>query len=668
MIKRAQYSDTIAAFLRRGDDDILGKLTATSPFNVLQTQIDAWREQIQICKSALVSFAERGKVYFEYSIPRLGRRIDTLLLIDNVIFVVEFKTGESKFSREARRQVCDYALDLKNFHETSHAPLIAPVLLATAAAAPDVVIAETPHRDNLLDPINANAETFADVIVKVLAYQSGENIIPKEWEEGGYHPTPTIIEAATALYRGHEVEEISRSDAGATNLTNTSATVADIIKQAKANSHKAICFVTGVPGAGKTLVGLNIASQHKDTKGDFSSVFLSGNAPLVNVLREALARDKIRQHNNNNEYKPRLTKKDALSSVESFIQNVHHFRDDNMSEDVLKTNKPPHEKVALFDEAQRAWDKQTLKNFLARKKNIPNFDMSESEFLISCLDRHTDWATIVCLVGGGQEIKSGEAGIGGWIDALVNQFPHWHVYVSSHLHDAEYGAGRALADLRQSKNTLAIRDDLHLSASMRSFRAERVAELVKRILDMDDKKARRTLDDIAKYPIKLTRDLNKAKEWLRARAGGNERYGLIVSSHAERLRPHAIDVRPRINPVHWFLHDRDDIRSSYYLEDVATEFEVQGLEVDWACITWDADMRFSPQGWQHRKFRGRKWQHIRKADDQIYQKNAYRVLLTRARQGMVIVVPEGDNKDKTRLPAYYDPIYNYLKAIGLPIL
>lgn len=661
MIKRAQYSDNIAAFLQRRNDDILGKLVATSQYDVLQAQRDAWQEQIRICKTALAAFAERGKVYFEYSIPRLGRRIDTLLLIDNVIFVVEFKTGANKFLREAQRQVCDYALDLKNFHETSHAPMIAPILLATAAAAPDVVIAETPHRDNLLQPINANAETFADVIGKVLAYQSGESIIPKQWEDGGYHPTPTIIEAATALYRGHSVEEISRSDAGATNLSKTSATVADIIKQAKANSHKTICFVTGVPGAGKTLVGLNIASQHNDNKSDLYSVFLSGNAPLVNVLRESLARDKIRQHNI--EGKPRLTKKDALSSVESFIQNVHHFRDDN-----LKTKKPPHEKVALFDEAQRAWDRKTTENFMARKKGIRNFGMSEPAFLISCMDRHSDWATIVCLVGGGQEIKSGEAGIGGWIDALAGQFPHWHVYVSSHLHDAEYAAGKALSDLRQGKNAVMIRDDLHLSASMRSFRAERVAELVKRILDMDDAKARQTLGDIAKYPVVLTRDLQTAKEWLRDNARGSERYGMIVSSHAERLRPHAIDVRPRINPVHWFLHDRDDIRSSYYLEDVVTEFEVQGLEVDWACITWDADMRFSPQGWQHRKFRGCKWQHIRKADDQMYQKNAYRVLLTRARQGMVIVVPEGDNKDETRQREYYDPIFNYLKTIGFPIL
>lgn len=663
MLKRAQYADTIAAFLRRGEDDILGKLVAAPQFNhVLQTQIDAWREQIQICKEALSPFAGRGKVYFEYSIPRLGRRIDTLLLIDNVIFVAEFKTGADKFSSEARRQVCDYALDLKNFHETSHAPLIAPVLLATAAAAPPkIVIAETPHRDNLLQPINANGATFADVIGKVLAYQKGESIDTGQWEAGGYHPTPTIIEAATALYRGHSVDEIARSDAGATNLSNTSATVADIIKQAKANSHKAICFITGVPGAGKTLVGLNIASQHKDGNNDLNSVFLSGNAPLVNVLREALARDKIRQNDIGNE--SRLTKKDALSSVQSFIQNVHHFRDDN-----LNTQKPPHERVALFDEAQRAWDRKTLANFLARKRGIRNFNMSESAFLISCLDRHSDWAAIVCLVGGGQEIKSGEAGIGGWIDALVNQFPHWHVYVSSHLHDAEYGAGKALADLRQGNNTVAIRDDLHLSASMRSFRAERVAELVKRLLDMDDAKARQTLGNIANYPIALTRDLHKAKDWLREKARGTERYGMIVSSNAERLRPHAIDVRPRINPVHWFLHDRDDIRSSYYLEDVVTEFEVQGLEVDWACITWDADMRFTPQGWQHRKFRGRKWQHIRKADDQTYQKNAYRVLLTRARQGMVIVVPEGDNKDETRKRAYYDPLFNYLKTIGFPIL
>lgn len=667
MTQRAQYSDTIAGFLRGDENAILGAIVGNAPnADLQQMQIRAWQAQTPILKTALASYSGRGKVYFEFSIPRLGRRIDALVLIDHVIFVVEFKVGDKKFTRAARRQVCDYALDLKNFHETSHAPMIAPVLVATAAKARDIAVVETQHRDNLLEPINANPKTLADAVQKVLAHKKDKPIAPEQWEGGGYHPTPTIIEAAAALYRGHSVEEISRSDADEMNLSQTSQAVAKVIKEARAKSHKAICFVTGVPGAGKTLVGLNINSQHNESKGDMRSVFLSGNNPLVNVLREALARDSIRQNEERN--LPRLTKKAALSSVESFIQNVHHFRDD-----CLKTEKPPHEKVALFDEAQRAWNRAQTAAFMHRKKKLADFDMSEPEFLISCLDRHSDWAAIVCLVGGGQEIKSGEAGIGGWVDALVNQYPHWHPYISPRLEDAEYGAKEVLAKLRRGVNPPVMMDELHLATSMRSFRAERVSDLVKSVLDMDAASAKQTLCRISKrrnskYPIVLTRDLRTAKKWLRSQARGSERYGLIVSSHAERLRPYAIDVRPRINPVHWFLHDEDDTRSSYYLEDVVTEFEVQGLEVDWACVTWDADMRYKPGEWQHRRFRGARWQHIRKDDDQTYQKNAYRVLLTRARQGMVIVVPEGDDNDPTRAREYYDPTFNYLKEIGFEVI
>jgi len=307
-------------------------------------------------------------------------------------------------------------------------------------------------------------------------------------------------------------------------------------------------------------------------------------------------------------------------------------------------------------------------NFMARKKGKPDFNISEPDYLISCMDRHGDWAVIVCLVGGGQEINTGEAGIGEWISALDKTYPDWHVYISSKLTDAEYSASGELNKLENRKNVY-YQDELHLAVSMRSFRAENVSNLVKYLLDMDVDKAKEILLQLkGKYPIVITRDLHKAKQWLREHARGSERFGMVVSSQAERLKPHAIFVKQEVNPIHWFLNDKDDVRSSFYLEDVATEFMIQGLELDWACVTWDADFRIHQNQWDHWSFKGHKWQRILKTERQQYLKNAYRVLLTRSRQGMVIVVPKGDKDDHTRNPEFYDPIFKYLQSIGFEYL
>ena len=582
-------------------------------------------------------------------------------LLDQVIFVLEFKIGEKYFLSNALDQVMDYALDLKNFHQTSQDQYIAPILIATNAENSLQVISTTPQNDKLLFPIKCNGELLRNMIDSVLHFADGHDIDSNQWEIGGYYPTPTIVEAAIALYRGHSVNEISRSDASATNLKQTTESISEIIRESKSNSQKSICFVTGVPGAGKTLVGLNIATIHMDKSNDLYSVFLSGNGPLVAILREALARDKIRSEK---ERGNKRKKGEVMSEVKMFIQNVHNFRD----ECLIDLEKPPVEHVVLFDEAQRAWDLGQTKNFMRRKKNIPNFNRSEPEFLISCLDRHRDWAVIVCLVGGGQEINTGEAGISEWIRSLARSYRDWQIYISPRLTDSEYGTQDELSNFSIQSN-VHYREELHLSISMRSFRAENVSLLIKQILDLDIAGARDTLGNLQhKYPIVLTRNLQLAKNWLKNQARGSERFGIIVSSQAERLKPHAIDVRSPMDPVHWFLDGRKDVRSSYYLEDVATEFHVQGLELDWACVTWDADFRYSKTGWQHRSFVGDHWNQINKTERKVYLKNAYRVLLTRARQGMVIVVPEGDPADPTRKPEFYDPTFEYLKTIGFTIV
>ena len=655
--ERAFYSASISSFIESNADSILGGITRNSGFSIDPTQRDAWVTQINVLQEQFKPYINRGWVFLEFVVPRLGRRIDVLALIDHVVFVIEFKVGESEFSRHAIDQVWDYALDLKNFHEPSHACAIAPILVATQTAQLAGSITTSHHDDGVLYPIHASPDQISNIIDATLLFTDGHIIDPKIWAEGRYRPTPTIIEAASALYGSHSVSDLSRSDAGEKNLARTSVAISNLIELAKTERKKAICFVTGVPGAGKTLVGLNVATTHMDSKSDLHSVYLSGNGPLVAILREALARDKVTRMKSLGE---KLRKGEAKKAVEAFIQNVHHFRDAYLAD-----SKPPVDHVVIFDEAQRAWTKEQTTQFMARKKGRPNFNRSEPEFLISCLDRHPDWAVVVCLVGGGQEINTGEAGIGEWLNAMHDHFRDWEVHISPNLHDSEYGAGKAL-DLLEDRSNVVFNEDLHLAISMRSFRAEHVSTFVKHLLDRDIESARQTLQQInGRYPITITRDLTKAKQWLRQKARGNERFGIVVSSQAERLKPHAIDVKSPMDPIHWFLDDKDDVRSSFYLEDVATEFHVQGLELDWACVVWDADLRFGADDWEYKSFVGSKWQQIRAPHRQIYLKNAYRVLLTRARQGMVIVVPPGDTEDPTRDPSYYDPIFNYLISLGL---
>ncbi|MDP2789652.1 MAG: DUF2075 domain-containing protein [bacterium] len=658
-MQREYYSDSIANFLKTKPDEILGKLARNSDFDLEQNQRDAWVEEISILQNTLTHC--KGSIYFEYSIPRMAKRIDVVILIGPVIFVLEFKIGEKEFLSSAIDQVWDYALDLKNFHESSHEHFIAPVLIATKAKGSPTIVSTTLQNDKLLIPITCNVELLDQVITSVLNFVEDKDIDIQQWELGRYCPTPTIIEAAMALYNGHSVANISRSDASAVNLSETSEAISEIIRISKDKSHKSICFVTGVPGAGKTLVGLNIATKHIDKNNDLYSVFLSGNGPLVAILREALTRDKVRHEK---ERGRKMKKGEAMGDVKMFIQNVHNFRD----ECLVDSQKPPIEHVALFDEAQRAWNLQQTANFMRRKKHTPNFKQSEPEFLISCLDRHPDWAVVVCLVGGGQEINTGEAGISEWIESMNRSFPDWHIYISSRLTDSEYGAGKVLDELKARPHVENI-NELHLAVSMRSFRAEHISLLFKQLLDLKLNDAHDTLINVKnKYPIVITRDLSKAKQWLKEQARGSERYGIMVSSQAERLKPYAIDVKSPVDPIHWFLDGKEDVRSSYYLEDVATEFHVQGLELDWACVMWDADFRYTKNNWEHWSFVGNRWNHIKKLERQNYLKNAYRVLLTRARQGMVIVIPYGDKDDPTRSPDFYSSTFEYLKEIGFKII
>jgi hypothetical protein len=628
---------------------ITGTLVSSQGHNVELEQLRAWEEEIAVLASALKGI--EGTIYLEFDVPRLASRIDAVLIAGPAIIVIEFKIGERHYRTAHYNQVWDYALDLKNFHLASHNAPIFPLLVATESGQGDDNWHDE-HFDQVRPPRRCTTAGIAAAVSEALARSSGLALDAAEWVKAPYHPTPTIIEAACSLYSRHSVEAISRHDAGATNLSVTSGAVEKIIENAQRHGRKAIVFVTGVPGAGKTLVGLNVATRRREF-GESRAVFLSGNGPLVAVLQEALVRDESARVAN------RVRKGIIRQPVKAFIQNVHHFRDEG-----IRRPEPPFDHVVIFDEAQRAWNRAKTADFMKRRKKIPDFNSSEPEFLISYLDRHDDWAVIICLVGGGQEIYTGEAGIGEWIDALRVRFPHWFVHVSPNLTESEYAVGASL----NAVGTQAIESDssLHLATSMRSFRSEKVSAFVKAVLDREVESARSLLEEITvRYPIAITRDLHRAKQWVRERARGSERYGLVASSQAQRLKPHAIDIRVDVDPVHWFLNDRTDTRSSFYLEDAATEFQIQGLELDWICVTWDADFRMEGLHWRHHSFRGDAWTTIRNEDRKRYLLNAYRVLLTRARQGMVIFVPPGDTGDPTREPRFYDETYRYLVELGL---
>lgn len=662
MRKRWGYGASIVQFLDEDPELILGALAHSSGFADEPAQKVAWLEQISILRNVLRPYAaSSGALLFEYDIPRLGRRADTIFLLENILFVIEFKVGAATFSRDAIDQVWDYALDLKNFHEASHKIPIVPVLVATESHDSPHQIELGLHKDDVLKPLCCGAAGLARAVrLGLERFPSSPTINPGAWLRGRYHPTPTIVEAARALYAGHSVEEISRSDAGAENLSVTANRLTQLIAEVRQHEGKAIFFVTGVPGAGKTLVGLDIANRHTNKDDSLYSVYLSGNGPLVSVLHEALAQDQFARARKWNEA---LRIGQARSAVKQFIQNVHHFRDD-----CLASTDAPIEHIALFDEAQRAWNLDQTSNFMRRKKGVEGFDQSEPEYLISCLDRHSDWAAVVCLVGSGQEINTGEAGIGEWLAAIRKRFGNWSVYLSPRLREVEYHADDELAAL--AHNSRVHWDDaLHLATSMRSFRSERVSDFVNRMLALEIDAARTALQEVLpNFPIRLTRNLARAKEWLRDQARGSERFGIVVSSQAQRLKPHAIDVRVKVDPVRWFLESKNDVRSSYYLEDVATEFQVQGLELDWTCVVWDGDLRLNGAKWDYFGFKGKRWERVRKDIRQRYLLNAYRVLLTRARQGMVIVVPEGSREDPSRAPSFYDSAYKLFSDLGVPTL
>lgn len=701
---RCLYNSDFKSFIEADPYYVLGCIHDAFHGQALTTTDEAWFGEIQLLQNVLLPWKnEEAEIIFEYNIPRLGKRIDVVLLLRGMIFCLEFKVGQKDTLQSDVEQVMDYALDLKNFHRFSHDRIIVPILIPTKHKTSSSLFAPSVYDDSIYNPLLTGEEGLQNIIDSVLRHENATlHGSIKNWIISPYTPTPTIIEAARSLYENHSVEDITRHEADKVTTDATIAFILDVISHSKKNSKKSICFVTGVPGAGKTLVGLDVAvKQSYQEDGSFNeddgAVYLSGNGPLVAVLTEALARD------NHKKAKAKGKKKklsDSQREVKKFIQIIHQYRDNMLAkiknpvvdgkleidpEKAVKLQQSGYgevEHVAIFDEAQRAWTHKRIANYLKRggtygnKLKVPNFPMSEAAFLIWSLDQREDWATIVCLIGGGQEINTGEAGISEWIAALNNLFPHWDVYISDKLTEPEYAEGNVNELLANNPN-VEFSDKLHLGVSLRSFRAERLSDFVHSLLSFKEDAASLYQEVISHaYPVVLTRDMDKARQWLRMQARGTQQTGILISKVSARFKPLAVHVLPQSedNAVHWFLEDKTDVRSSNYLEEAATEIQVQGLEVDFACVLWDADMRFDNGKWTFWRFNGKtQWAPEKNPETQKYMLNAYRVFLTRARQGMVICVPEGNGnitpdgfpEDSTRLPSFYDCTYRYFKSIGM---
>jgi len=686
----------------------MGTLVENYNGQVQTTQIDAWKEEISVIHELVKGLGDDGgRIVFEYDIPRLGKRVDVILLYRGIIFCIEFKAGQSSILEADVDQVFDYALDLKNFHKFSEDKIIAPILVATKSAQYSTQVQMSAYDDKVLNPLISNNGSLAEIIQNILNQYPNETPVDDRWTISPYAPTPTIVEAARSLYENHSVEDITRHEADNASTDRTIEYILSVIRDSEEKHKKSICFVTGVPGAGKTLVGLDVAikqtyrGESDEPAKDDGAVYLSGNGPLVAVLNEALAQDNYKKAKERGERK-KLT--DSRREVRKSIQMIHRYRDNMLAKiknpvengileidptkavEVGDSGFGEVEHVAIFDEAQRSWTHERLANYLKRggtygnKLKVPNFPMSEAAFLIWSLDQRKDWAVIICLVGGGQEINTGEAGISEWIKALNEKYPHWNVHISPELTEPEYAEGRVNELLANNPN-VTYSNDLHLNVSLRSYRSEKVSAFVHSLLAFKEDAAELYAEIKDKYPIYLTRDMARARKWLHEKARGTERTGVLVTKEAARFKPLAIHILPSgdENAVHWFLEDKSDTRSSNYLEDAATEIQVQGLELDYTCLLWDADMRYESGRWHYYSFNGNtKWiEQLGKTENnrekQKYMLNAYRVLLTRARAGMVICVPEGNKnktpngfwEDSTRLPEFYDGTYEYLRSLGI---
>jgi hypothetical protein len=688
----AYYQASIKEFLNSDQNAIVGQLNLGGTEFVQQytRSTTSWNNSIEILKKTCIeliavdSTASNWHILFEYELPRIPWRIDAVILANDLIFVIEFKDEREIYQSADVEQSLKYAYALHNFHLESNDRVIIPILLAPNAPTKSSSI-KLNSQVTYKTCLKANANNLSKIVYQAFTDYHNNNcqkIKPLIWEKSDYQPTLTIIEAAKALFADQKVEAITRSGADDDDLRNTTNYLIEKISAARNENKKIICFVTGVPGAGKTLVGLNLVHETSQF-GDHNSntAYFSGNTPLVNVLREALSRDNYGKEIEKYKLdKTNLTRPKKANSEIIFlskIQNLHLF----VKEFILGKVKP-HERIVVFDEAQRCWDAKHFNNKSKQNQNrekeqfiSPN--KSEAEMIIEFMNGHDGWAVIVALVGPGQEINTGEAGISEWGNAIINKFRKWEVHTSKELTDVNSKlVSKPLFDEEQDLSELIIHKDdrLFLKVNQRSFKAKDLISWVDLLLTNQPEKARELSIALKEhFPLFITREINTAKKILKEKMAPGQRIGLIASSQGLRLRPYGVIARDAdFDECSWFLNDEDDIRSSNFLETVATEYKVQGLELDWAGICWDADLRRTKSNsifetdWDYKTFSGKSWSKKEKSKEELmFIKNTYRVLLTRSREGIVIFVPKGDEEDRTRLPEFYDPIFEYLVSCGM---
>jgi hypothetical protein len=634
----AWWSGTLADFETSTDASIIERLAFTAikthPLNHEQ-QLRAWHHQISILRSALHGMPVHWRLLFEYPLLRLGRRLDVVLVSDRAIFLFEFKIGSAVFDRAARNQTEDYALDLQDFHAASRTATIIPILVASQAQAPEP---DWPlYWHGVADPIFlASANSLPDLLQTLIAKIPHRNIDISTWEHAPYRPVPTIIEAATMLYRKHGVAEIAAATADIGNLTRTTDVIMRAIADAKHDSAYVIVFVTGIPGAGKTLCGLNAVFG-----ADTGAAFLTGNLPLVHVLREALARDAAAL--------PGGSIRQARQKTESAVQGLTGFVRDNVHRE-----DPPHEHVVVFDEAQRAWDAA----YGARKFQLND---SEAALFLDIMRKHKDYAVVIALVGSGQEINTGEAGLGEWGRALKTR-PEWQIHAAPEVLTTNQHRQRLFASV---PDEIIINSALQLDVPVRSIRSTAGAPWVDAVL-------RGALDEAkhhaqAGVPFFVTRSLTAMRAALRAKARGERRTGLVCSTGARRLVAEGIwpDFPHLDNDAiaNWFLNRWPDVRASDALEIPATQFACQGLELDLVGLCWGGDLIWT-NGWKIRRFIGTKWQNPLGQDARDFRLNTYRVLLTPARYDTIIWIPKGEPNDATREPELFDRTADFLIECG----
>jgi hypothetical protein len=621
------------------------------------TALPLLQDQLRVLMT-LLSRSDGWTVLLEYPLYRLRRRTDAVLLSERVIVTVEMKVGERIFRAEDMRQAEEYGLDLRDFHAGSRNYPLLPILWCTAA--PDTVPPCYTPGEDLVAPVHCvGASGLADLLATVPANGPGDPIRAETWDNAPYRPVPNVIEAATAIFAHHRVEAILRKDAD--NLESAASRIVQLIVSARQQRRRALIFLTGVPGSGKTLAGLQIVhdavTSGQEQEGDI--VYLSGNTPLVTVLREALAQDEHRSRRHRGEVSVLA---DQRRKVRARVQHINDFLKERLATD---SAAPPHEHAIVFDEGQRAWDAEQGKKKFGR-------DASEPTLLLELMGRHPDWCACVCLVGGGQEINTGEQGVRGWGDALRQLgalAASWSVHVPPDvIHGGQSTAGLSLGPVPG----LRVHEELglRLLVPLRSFRSQRVSDWVDRVLEGDAFEAASLAEQLGAYPIMLTRSLNSARKWLRNNGRGKRRFGLVASSGARRLRADGLGqilhAGDRDEIAHWYLQPPGDIRSSCALEVPANQYTCQGLELDFVGLCWGGDLLRSRSSsrWVHRRLSGPKWQTIQDKSAQRLLRNSYRVLLTRAREGLVLWVPSGDPEDPTRAPDSLDATADFLLRCG----